>query len=392
MSELTNRTNRIAGFRWGLLSSASTLVIMGLFQGSAVHAADSETDKPTVWIELGGQLSGLDNHQETFAPSLFDARPAIFDPSQPFERMARYSLDETGKISVQPENSDWVFAASLRYGRSTSNKHVRQQTNPQPFHKYFPNYPSEHSTVLPAAQKFADTSVRNNESHLLVDFQAGKDVGLGMFGVKDGSSVVNLGVRFAQFGSKSTIALKSNPDWHFNYKYLNYPSVGYNNWKAQTAQPYHSNAATLHASRSFHGIGPSISWDASAPIAGNRQGGELNFDWGLNGALLFGRQKAVVSHQTTAKGNGAGTQYNRHGYLATISRNAPPASTRSHSVIVPNVGGFAGLSFRYDTAKVSFGYRADFFFGAMDGGIDVRKTYDRDFYGPFATISIGLGG
>ena len=59
-------------------------------------------------------------------------------------------------------------------------------------------------------------------------------------------------------------------------------------------------------------------------------------------------------------------------------------------VIVPNVGGFAGLSFRYADAKVSFGYRADFFFGAIDGGIDARKSETLGFYGPFATISIGL--
>jgi hypothetical protein len=41
---------------------------------------------------------------------------------------------------------------------------------------------------------------------------------------------------------------------------------------------------------------------------------------------------------------------------------------------------------------VSFGYRADFFFGAMDGGIDTRNTSTVSFHGPFATISIGLGG
>jgi hypothetical protein len=65
---------------------------------------------------------------------------------------------------------------------------------------------------------------------------------------------------------------------------------------------------------------------------------------------------------------------------------------RSRSVVVPNVGGFVGMSLRFPNAKVSLGYRIDAFFGAMDGGIDTRKTYDRDFYGPFATISIGLGG
>ncbi len=65
---------------------------------------------------------------------------------------------------------------------------------------------------------------------------------------------------------------------------------------------------------------------------------------------------------------------------------------RSRSVTVPNIGAFAGFSVKYPNAKLSFGYRADFFFGAMDGGIDARKTYDRSFYGPYASISIGLGG
>jgi hypothetical protein len=50
----------------------------------------------------------------------------------------------------------------------------------------------------------------------------------------------------------------------------------------------------------------------------------------------------------------------------------------------------AGISFRYPNAKVSFGYRADLFLGAMDVGIDARHTKDRNFYGPFATISLGL--
>ena len=65
---------------------------------------------------------------------------------------------------------------------------------------------------------------------------------------------------------------------------------------------------------------------------------------------------------------------------------------RLRSVIVPNVGGFAGLSFHYANAKVSFGYRADIFLGAMDGGIDAVKKENVGFYGPFASVSIGLGG
>jgi hypothetical protein len=63
---------------------------------------------------------------------------------------------------------------------------------------------------------------------------------------------------------------------------------------------------------------------------------------------------------------------------------------RSRSVVVLNVGGFAGVSFRYSNAKLSLGYRGDFFFDAMDEGIDTPKSSVVGFYGPFATIGIGL--
>ncbi len=52
----------------------------------------------------------------------------------------------------------------------------------------------------------------------------------------------------------------------------------------------------------------------------------------------------------------------------------------------------AGASWRIDNVKVSAGYRADFFFGAMDVGIDARKSATLGFYGPFAGVSIGIGG
>ena len=247
--------------------------------------------------------------------------------------------------------------------------------------------------AVPVAARAAVTTVRNGEQHLILDFQAGKDVGLGMFGVRDGSSVVNFGVRFAQFSNQSNISLKSDPDWHRIYKNFNIgglvqPLVVY--------QAYHSNAASLRATRSFHGVGPSLSWNASAPFAGSAKDGELLFDWGVNAALLFGRQKARVHHQATAEyrpSQGVGNKYERfypHRYLVSQYSADPPA--RSRTVIVPNVGGFAGLSFRYDAAKISLGYRADFFFGAMDGGIDTARKENEGFYGPFATISVGIGG
>jgi iron complex outermembrane receptor protein len=231
------------------------------------------------------------------------------------------------------------------------------------------------------------TLARNDEQHLIADFQAGKDVGLGMFGDKNATSVFSLGIRYAQFSNKTNISLKSDPDWHFHLKYI------YGATFAQ--QAFHTNRASLTAERSFHGIGPTLSWDASLPFAGNSRDGELSFNGGVNAAVLFGRQRTTIDHQMSRQycppqvvpisPSGAGIAYVTY---------QPPAvhHTRVRTVVVPNVGGFVGATFRIENFKVSAGYRADLFFGAMDGGIDAARKENVGFYGPFATVSVGIGG
>lgn len=152
---------------------------------------------------------------------------------------------------------------------------------------------------------------------------------------------------------------------------------------------FHNYTMFANAEREFHGIGPSVSWNGSATLIGNADRGEATFDWGINGALLFGRQKAKTSH--TSQGYYHPPTYYAYLYYA---KTGPfdHHSTRSRSSVVPNFGAFAGLSVRKGAAKLSLGYRADFFFGAADTGIDAREKKTLGFYGPFATISIGLGG
>jgi iron complex outermembrane recepter protein len=183
----------------------------------------------------------------------------------------------------------------------------------------------------------------------------------------------------------ATISTVRKDEWQskypFQYKY--YQSIKLPKFAPRTF------LGKIQTTRSFHGFGPSVSWDASALVAGSTNTAEFAFDWGIDAALLFGRQKASVHHQTTAHarptGNGSRPVY-------TVYQHAPPTSVRSRSVTVPNVGGFAGLSLKFPNAKVSLGYRADFFFGAMDGGIDAAKRTTTGFYGPFASVSVGIGG
>ncbi|HTO41411.1 MAG TPA: hypothetical protein VL026_10585, partial [Rhizomicrobium sp.] len=134
------------------------------------------------------------------------------------------------------------------------------------------------------------------------------------------------------------------------------------------------------------------SMNNSTRLFGDEEGGALNLDWGANVSLLFGRQRAETSHQETAK-----VIRNVYGSPAVFGMTGNIAApsvphTRSRTVTIPNLGGFAGLSYRFTNAKLSAGYRADFFFGAMDRGLDTRKSTTTGFHGPFATISIGLGG
>lgn len=388
MSELTNISGRDRQFLWQLLSTASAFVLLGAVGAvSCANAADRDDDRPTVWIELGGALQRVDTSEEKYTPSFILAPdrpgPETIDPLS-VGHLPRHSFDGEGKITFQPEGSSWNFSVSARYGRSQAHQHVHQQSYP-----VGPLVPGT-ANRLPINQvvfQFMDAGKTSSESHAVVDFQAGKDVGLGMFGAGS-SSVVSAGVRFAQFNAKTSTAFGSDPDASRDIKtvviipnLITFINI--------TNASYHTHLASAVASRSFHGLGPSLSWNASAPVVGNTKDGELALDWGVNAALLFGRQKSDVHHQSTVR-----SHEGKYGYSPRVTAypDTSPDKHRSHSVTVPNVGGFAGFTYRIENFKVSAGYRADFFFGAMDGGIDTRKTEDQNFYGPFATVSIGLGG
>jgi hypothetical protein len=232
-------------------------------------------------------------------------------------------------------------------------------------------------------EKFVDSQVYHAESHAIMDFQAGKDVGLGLFG-EDLSTVLSAGIRIAQFTSHSSVDMRARPDMH--WKYL--PSAAAPT-RSVIASAFHTYHAHETAVRKFQGIGPSISWSGSAPVMAVDTGG-FDFDWGANAAILFGRQKSKVSHYQT----GRYWPKSKLGLFSNSYLVAPTAGghVSNKSVTVPNIGGFAGISYRYSNAKISFGYRADFFIGAIDGGIDSRHSETLNMGGPFATISFGLGG
>jgi len=384
MSELIQSQNTQSDMRRTLLATVSSLALAACTCLPA-YAAD-DADRPTVWIELGGQLERVDSKQDAFLPPFLrvDPRPAFeVVPSAVTQRPPRYAIGGEGKITFAPAGSDWSLSAAIRYGRSNTDKHLHQQTtevrqsgralqNDDPWYVQL--------------TRFGDTVSAHRESHIVADFMAGRDVGLGLWGNRS-SMTVDFGVRFAQFTARSAATIRDRPDPFIERVPLP-PTFFQPNWhKYKTNKHNHSYYAQELVTRSFSGIGPTLSLNGSQPFIGNEEAGEISFDWGANAAVLFGRQKVQGSQKTTGQ---YFTPASSFGPKSTYSHAKPIA--RSRSVIVPNVGGFAGLTFRRSNTKVSFGYRADFFFGAMDGGIDARNAATVGFHGPFATISIGLGG
>lgn len=394
MSELIGTQKKYPS--WQLLATVSSFALLACAVGAG---ARSDDDRPTVWLELGGQMESQTGQGDAFVPDFVQnnlTAPGVQGFDIRAQKPSALTTGFEGALVFQPSGSDWVFTASVRYGRanrtrsrihtaSTYDLHhnsliVSRATAPTPSGYYPFIIHCCQDVVTPAGgNRYTSMRSKSRQTHAVIDFQAGKDVGLGLFGSRS-SSVVSVGVRFAQFTSKSSATFNGRPDQKFEKHYYSYVGYQFSFWGKL---PAHQYAVTLNGERNFRGVGPAISWTESASILGNSEAGEVDLDWGANAAVLFGRQQVSGSHQTVS--------FYRANYATSIQTRLVPID-RKRTLAVPNLGGFAGLSFRFNDAKISLGYRGDFFFGAMDVGTDMRKTKMVGFYGPFASVSVGLGG
>jgi len=390
MSEPITITNTAKILRIRLLTTACGLALLAA-QGATAEARAQDIDRPLIWIELGGQVERMADNQEIFDPSFLGQFDRLgFGSMLPLQRPLQYSNGADAGISFQPADSHWIFSAFLRYGRSNGDHAHYQRLPVITTWRVLPVSPRNQTEQwIQYAPYNINAKTTNTERHAIADFEVGRDVGIGMFG-KQSSSVVSGGVRFVRLTSGTTTNLDGVPDFWYagnDFKY-----------NGGIAQSHHRYIGSLDAERDFQGIGPSLSWKASAPILRSGSDTDISLDWGVNVAALFGRQKVrgtedVIGYHYSSMhyvNTHKGKNINIRNHVAS-SYNHPVDLTRSRSVVVPNVGGFAGVSWRYSDAKVSLGYRADFFFNAIDGGIDTRKNENRGFYGPYASISIGLG-
>lgn len=337
MSELV--LTRKQPVRWHLLASASAFALLA--NVAAIPAATADEDNH-FYIELGGQYAMQSGGSTGWflpfaAPGVGgeggeggESGQRIHSPFGPPGEIlpihAGPSWDFAGALKLQPADSDLIFSLGVKFGRNGQRNASAAVARPT---EYYSGYYTGRAS--------------HRESHANIDFQVGKDFGLGMFG-HDGTSVFSVGLRYAHFTAHTDSAF-------------------------YTSTKYFSGHGNTVARRSFVGIGPMISWEASAPVS-DMDGGIISVDWGVNAAVLFGRQKAD------------GILLYDDGYaLETF---------RSRNVTVPAVGGFAGLSWRPADSplRVSFGYQVDAYFNVLDAGAFQRMQVDRIQHGPFLKIGI----
>jgi len=379
-----------------LLTSVSTMVLIASVCAGGPAFAGSAGEAP-LWIELGSHAETIHDSNTAFSLPFGSAIPpgGLSGPLVGGVALLREFGDDAG-ITFRPENSDWVFSASVTYGRARGKHRAFHQSQPVPttsvsyYRHYFPSTPAFNRTATYPAKITADTidaDTVGSESHLMIDFAVGKDVGLGIFG-RHGTSTLSAGVRFAQLNTVVHIArFSAIAGVHASHFLASTPTCcsGYIKIVEGNNQVWDNLTGKPQGRHEFRGVGPSISWTASAPIAGSTQNG-LSLDWGINAALLFGKQKTKAQHRTHVVTSC---------YVGGCASRSPYDDTsrteHTKTVTVPNLGGFAGFSYRVEDVKISLGYRADFFFHALDTGIAGQHSDTRGFYGPFASLSFGLG-
>ena len=138
-------------------------------------------------------MQHIDGQGELFAPDFLAKNPKspVLQPITPLQAQRPSPINFNEVINRSPEIPGWVLSAGVSYGRSSNSKDVDHQTNRVGHGTNAFAGPYAH--FLTTYANFADTQVHRQESHAVIDFQVGKDVGLGMFG-KEASSVLSFGV------------------------------------------------------------------------------------------------------------------------------------------------------------------------------------------------------
>ncbi len=306
--------------RWLLksVSAGALIALSGPLTIERARAADFQTPSSThgFWMELGGMYAFWENDKKGQLFNFFNNMPPRFykekDGFQVFGGMG-FNLSDTG----------WSFAFRGKGGATEGGE----------------------ASSFSYFQDIYTGQTKARASHVALDFEIGRDVGLGALGLSEADLKLKFGVRYAQLSAIE----KTKTHYEVGAGY----SGSYNNH---------------HISRL---IGPRIGFESSVPL------GDSSFSFDLNaaGAILFGKRKTKQSSNPIA-----------------IFGDQDRSFTRKKSATVANVDAFAGISVLMPghNSKISIGYSVDAYFNALDVGYDSAKVTDRIIHGPAFRFTLQL--
>jgi hypothetical protein len=248
-------------------------------------------------LELDGDYGRSSGGREILVP----AGTAYSPSNHPYPLGVQNDLDwgSGGGVTFvyQPEPKGWSLFGSVRYGRARGSAEEHPQWAPTGGYYANEKYTAAFKQMLPPDQQYylylhpafkglvnyATTTGRNEESHAMVDFAAGKDLGLGSW--RDARTHLDAGFQYAKFRSSSNADLHGRPDMYF-------PPYGIFKYGGH----WHRFWGTLDARREFEGAGPSLALSHSLRLLGDAGvTGRIDADFGLGGSVLFGKQSADVT-------------------------------------------------------------------------------------------------
>lgn len=350
-------------------------------------------------VEVSGQmLRPSSAESQAFEPSFIDTfRTAGVDAAASQDDKFGWNDSLALRLNYTP-NERWLFSAGIEAGdrrRQDSGFAFGETVSTCAFVEAPADRPrcDQDSTTagnwLISRSNYGAAAVDEREKHLLVDFQVGRNLGIG----SSSAGTVSAGLRYASFQSKSVLSQSGIPDWQLPEDCFD------GGFSAQCGK--YSKPATrteyvggMTSDREFKGFGPFASWQAATRLMGAERGGRLDLDWGVSAGILFGKQTAVVE---VSEASATFRQtYFEHIFQGDTNPLTSDSQTieykRSEATTVGTLGAQLGLHYRWGAAGIGAGYRWNRYFGVVDGGIEQKRDYDRTLDGPYLSIRVGFGG
>ena len=185
------------------------------------------------------------------------------------------------------------------------------------------------------------------ERHIAVDFEVGREIGIGNWGMQGADLRVHGGVRFAQFNSQT--------NFRTHEAEIETTPTG-----TESCVPTTPCLAVGKIERRFSGAGPRFGWNFSTPI-GDGGGGPFGIDFNGAAAALFGERVTEWRFSTFE------------------SVKEKPNLDSAKFTIVPDVEASLALTWRLSpNSKLALGYRVDAAWNTTDFGWPGSEDFSGD--------------